>query len=87
MLFRSLGCFLFGLLASIMDHRLTLGPQVRLMILTGFLGAFTTFSTFAFETVNLLRDGQWTAACLNVAVQNPVGMAFLLVGWQLGRAV
>lgn len=81
------GCFLFGLFWAITEHRLTLGPEVRTIVLVGFLGAFTTFSTFAFETAQFMRDAQWFLAFGNVMAQNMMGFAFLFVGFMIGRAL
>ncbi|NJB66604.1 CrcB protein [Desulfobaculum xiamenense] len=82
-----IGSLLFGLIWGILDQRAILGPQARVIILTGFMGAFTTFSTFMFETATLLRDGQWLPAVLNIAGQNMVGLALLFTGLALARLV
>ncbi len=82
-----LGCFLFGTLWSVMESRVSIGGEARAMILVGFMGAFTTFSTFAFETAQMLREAQWLLAAGNMAVQNLVGIAALLLGLALGRLV
>jgi fluoride exporter len=79
------GCFLFGLAWTLLEERLALGPDVRIIVLTGFLGAFTTFSTFVFETANLLRFGQWAWAAANIVGQNGVGIACLLAGIALAK--
>ena len=60
-------------------------PEVKLALGTGFLGAFTTFSTFAFETQDLLGDSQYTLAALNIFAQNAVGIAFVFLGLFAGR--
>lgn len=73
------GSFLFGLLWPLAEQG-RLSPQTRLLLLTGFMGAFTTFSTFAFETGQMLRDSQWTAAALNIAANNVLGIGALLLG-------
>lgn len=82
-----LGCFLFGAVWSIAEGRLTLSPHLRLLILVGFMGAFTTFSTFAFESASLFRDSQFTAAIINVVAQNVIGIIALFIGIALGRLV
>ncbi len=81
----ALGCFLFGALWSAMEHRLSISTETRAIVLTGFLGAFTTFSTFMFETANLLRDSQWLAAIANVIGQNTLGLAAVILGMAVGR--
>lgn len=82
-----LGSFLFGVIWSLAEGRLALTPQSRAIILTGFMGAFTTFSTFMFETGGLLQDAQWAFALGNVALQVVVGLACLLVGLAIGQLI
>lgn len=79
-----LGCFLFGLVWGVLEYRL--GPQFRVVVLTGFMGAFTTFSTYAFESVALMQHGQWWLAVLNLAGQNLIGLVLLFSGLALGRS-
>jgi CrcB protein len=83
----ALGCFAFGLLAPAALERAALSPTMRLLVFTGFLGAFTTFSTYGFETAQLMRDAQWAGAGWNVVGQNLVGVALVLVGMKLGQAL
>src|SRR5215472_7292738 len=52
-----LGCFLIGIIYAATEKTSVLSPQTRLLLATGFCGGFTTFSTFAFENMNLLRTG------------------------------
>lgn len=82
-----LGCFLFGAVASYADTRAQLSPLFRITVLTGFLGAFTTFSTYAFDTGKMLEAARWGTAAAHVAAQNVVGIACLLAGLALGRAL
>ncbi|HEY4486094.1 MAG TPA: fluoride efflux transporter CrcB [Nitrospiria bacterium] len=81
------GCFLFGLFWAAAEHRFSFSPEIRTVVLVGFMGSFTTFSTFAFETVQLLRDAQWGTAAINIAAQNLTGLAALFLGLAAGRAV
>jgi len=80
------GCLAFGLFWALAEERLGLGPRARLMVLTGFMGSFTTMSTFIFETGMLLRDGQMLMAALNLVGQNLVGLMALAAGMMLARA-
>jgi CrcB protein len=78
-----LGCVVFGLLAGLADERFALGPDLRGFLLIGVLGGFTTFSSFAFESVELLRDGQLAWATLNLGGQVVAGVIGLWVGYVL----
>lgn len=80
-----LGCFCFGVIWALAEGRWTISPDVRAVVLIGFLGGFTTFSSFAFETTQFLRDGQWLYAGLNVAVQNVLGILLLYAGLVVGK--
>jgi fluoride exporter len=80
-----LGCFLAGVLWAFFEDRLGVSPQIRTIVLVGFMGAFTTFSAFALETSHLMRDGQYLWALGNVLGQNVLGIAALVVGLILGR--
>lgn len=79
------GCLFFGLVWTMAEERLVISGQTRSIILIGFMGAFTTFSTFMFETGELLRDSEWVIAMGNVALQNICGVVFLFLGVTLGR--
>lgn len=81
------GCLAFGLLWSAMEGRLTIAAETRTVVLVGFMGAFTTFSSFIFETGQLARDSQWLFALGNVTVQNIVGLLALFVGLALGKLI
>jgi len=82
-----LGCFLFGVVWAAATERHLLGSEARIVLLMGFMGAFTTFSSFAFETGELLRSAQWVAAAGNVCLQNALGVAGLLAGMIAGRVL
>jgi fluoride exporter len=82
-----LGCLLFGLIWVLADERQFLRPEVRGLLLVGFMGAFTTFSSLIFETGELWRGSQWGLAALNLLGQNALGFAAFALGTALGRAV
>lgn len=79
------GCLLFGVIWSMAEERLVISGETRAIFLVGFMGAFTTFSTFMFESSALLRDSQWALAFGNIALQNIVGIAALFIGLAIGR--
>lgn len=69
-----LGCFAIGLLGGLAEARGVLTPGTRLFLLIGVLGGFTTFSTFGYETLALLREQAVARAALNVALQVVAGL-------------
>ena len=75
------GCLLIGLLAGLSENRNLLGPETRALLLIGVLGGFTTFSTFSYETLELLRAGESMAAFSNVGLQVCLGLAAVWVGY------
>jgi CrcB protein len=81
------GCLVFGLVAGLFEDRIGLTGEARFIILTGFMGAFTTFSTYMFESVSLMQHGQWLLAGVNIGGQIVGGVACILVGMALGRIV
>jgi len=78
-----IGCFVIGFLGELAEARGVFTSETRLLILTGLLGGFTTFSSFGNDTLNLARSGQMLNALTNVAVNVIFG---LLLVW-LGRTV
>jgi CrcB protein len=78
-----IGCFIIGFLSQLAETRGVFTNQSRLLVFTGFLGGFTTFSSFGNETINLARDGQMMNALANVGANLILG---LLAVW-LGRTV
>ncbi|PIE68873.1 MAG: fluoride efflux transporter CrcB [Deltaproteobacteria bacterium] len=82
-----LGCFLFGFIVTLIDERMILPPGMKPYLLTGFMGAFTTFSTYAFETASLIRYSQWVWAAANILGHTLLGLALLVLGMVLARAI
>jgi CrcB protein len=81
------GCLAFGFVVGAIEDRVALGAQLRPFLLVGFLGAFTTFSTFSYESTELLLDRQWWFLAGNAAGQTVVGVAAIIVGLTAGRTV
>lgn len=80
-----LGSLLMGFLAYFLTERLNLGPEWRAAILVGFLGSFTTFSTFSMETLTLLNQGEMAKAALNISVSLVLCIAATWIGVWLAR--
>lgn len=80
-----LGCFLFGLVWTLATERGLFSTQARAIILAGFTGSFTTFSTLIFESGELAHNGAWLKLGLNVAGQNVSGFAAMYAGMACGR--
>ena len=81
----AMGCLLFGLVYSLVEDRGYLSPDTRVIILVGFAGAFTTFSTFAFDTTQLARSGDWLFAISNVVLNNVIGIGMVTAGFGLAK--
>ncbi|HQR41052.1 MAG TPA: fluoride efflux transporter CrcB [Gemmatales bacterium] len=79
MLVNILGCLVFGILWAIASKG-AMSEEWRVILLVGFLGGFTTFSSFAFHNEQMMVQGQWSALLVNVLVQNVVGVAAVWVG-------
>lgn len=81
------GSFALGVLAGLLSGRLALPEELRFMLGIGFLGAFTTFSTFSVETMNMLREESAWYALLNVLANNVGGVLAAFLGLFLARLV
>ena len=81
------GCYLFGMVWQAAEDKSVFNDHVRLAILVGFMGAFTTFSTFAFDNAQLVKTGRWGALALNLALNNGVGLALVFAGFRTSRAL
>ncbi|MCE7963067.1 MAG: fluoride efflux transporter CrcB [Acidobacteria bacterium ACB1] len=81
------GCFLIGLLFAVSDRWEVLSPEWRILLTTGFCGGFTTFSTFSYESVRLMQDGEMLFAFANVAVSVLAGFAATWLAIVLVRSI
>lgn len=81
------GSFALGLVVGALSHRLAVHPDLRIAVTVGFLGAYTTFSTFAFETHELARAGSSALAAGNIAVSVVGGLLAVWAGMSLGRVL
>lgn len=80
-----LGCFLFGCLAPLLADRAQVPLVLRTAVLTGFLGAFTTFSAFSFDSLELMRSGHTLKAVANVALSLVLAILAMALGLRLGQ--
>jgi CrcB protein len=81
------GSFIVGFFMIWATQRVLIDPRWRLLIVVGFCGAFTTFSSFAFETVAYFEQGQWALLVTNILLNNLLCLAAALGGIALARAV
>ncbi len=81
------GCLLFGLAWALTVERFPGSGELRIVLLVGFLGAFTTFSTFMAESGQLLAAGQYWHLMGNIILQNVAGLALFFLGLALGRLI
>lgn len=80
------GCFLIGLLSVVMVANTTSQP-LRLAVLIGILGGFTTFSSFGWQTFSLMEEGRWLAASLYVLATNVGGLCLAWAGYSVGLSL
>lgn len=80
-----LGCLAIGLLGGWADNAELFGPSTRMFLLVGVLGGFTTFSTFGYETMALLRDKAVFGAFLYVGLHLLLGFAAVALGYGLSN--
>ena len=87
MIVNALGCFAIGFLFHATEEKYLVDPVIRSAILVGFLGGFTTFSSFAVQSFTLLRGGEIFLAGVNILVSNIAGVILVWLGYALSRAV
>lgn len=81
------GCLLFGLLWSLAEERYLLPKTLSFIVLTGFVGSFTTFSTMTFETLNLIRTSSWLAALLYLGLGQVLGIIAAVAGIEMAKTI
>jgi CrcB protein len=79
------GCLVIGVLWTLTEDRWPLSGQSRAVLFIGFMGAFTTFSSFALESAELLRAGQWLWGLGNIAGQTVLGVVLFFIGAMAAR--
>jgi CrcB protein len=88
LLINLIGCLLIGVVLTLAAGRLPLKEPVRLLLVTGLLGGFTTFSSFGYETYSLVLRGAWPAALAYVAASVAGGLLLVAAGaWLAARAL
>jgi CrcB protein len=81
------GCLAIGFLGGLADQRGLLSPEARVFLLIGVLGGYTTFSSFGYETYQLLRDGEMLPALANVFLQLALGIVAVWAGHTVTRLI
>jgi fluoride exporter len=81
------GCFLLGLVGQFALQHISIPPDWRIGVTVGFFGAFTTFSTFGWESARMLEDGDWLKAALYVSVSVAGGLILAVAGMHLADLI
>ena len=79
------GCLAIGALAAALDRGALLSPPLRMALMVGLIGGFTTFSSFALEALRLGQGAQWMSAALYVVLTNAVGLGAVWAGYAAAR--
>ena len=82
-----IGCLAFGIFVSVAEHRIPFSDHTKLAVLVGFMGSFTTFSTFAVDGSAMLREGAFGQAAIYIIGQNALGIGLIFLGLYAGRYV
>lgn len=82
-----IGSFVFGIMWAYSESHGWVNENVRAFAFVGFLGAFTTFSTFAFDNVQFARASNWQFFLVNIVLTNAAGIALALAGLRAGKAL
>ncbi|HEY9297640.1 MAG TPA: fluoride efflux transporter CrcB [Phormidium sp.] len=79
------GCFGMGFFVTLVERGMNLSPELRLLVTTGFLGAYTTFSTYGLDTINLWRTGNYLATAFYWSGSAILGILSLQIGVILAK--
>ena len=82
-----LGSFILGFIIFYFDTQELITPELRVMLTVGFCGGFTTFSTFSFETINLLRDSEFLLAFINMGLNLFLTLTAVVLSYYLSRVL
>jgi fluoride exporter len=82
-----LGSFIVGLFIIWTTERVLIDPRWRLLVVIGFCGSFTTFSSYAFETMAYFEQGQWALMFVNILANNLLCLSAALAGMALARVL
>ena len=81
------GSLLLGFIITLATERLTISPETRLLLAVGFLGSYTTFSSYTVESVGLLRDSGLWPSLVNILGNNLIGLVCVVIGILLARLI
>lgn len=81
----SLGCLMIGILMTTLEERFLVNPSLRIFLTIGILGGFTTFSTFSYETIEMMRSAEYYFAAVNVSLTVFTCLAATYVGTIIGK--
>lgn len=81
------GSFIIGFTMALIGERIAVSPSWRLLIAVGFVGAYTTFSTYEYETLKLIEEGNVLSAALNIVLSVILGFAAVWMGSTIARRI
>ncbi|MBP2642897.1 MAG: CrcB-like protein [Firmicutes bacterium] len=87
LLVNAVGCLIIGAFMTMITERFIINPYWRLLVTVGFLGGLTTFSSFSYETLKLISDGNVYYALYNIAANSLIGLLATWLGISLARLV
>jgi CrcB protein len=82
-----LGCLFLGVMGQFGLNHISVSPDLRIGLTIGLMGGFTTFSTFGWDTVRMLEEGEWTKASIYVGASVLGGLTAVMLGMRVGDAL